>query len=359
MTSKERILNSLKGLPTDRIPWCPFLAYYWESLPESIQEKGQLNYMKDIGADPLLRGMAELSQPVYSNCEITETIKGKTKHQEYHTPVGTLRLEYTYSSGGNTWFLTRHPVESREDFKILQYIFENMRLKEDILSFEKNNRLIGNDGLLIPIIGTQQKTSFQSLVEHWCGTVNLTYALADFPETVEECMMTMRERDKENVSIAAKSSAEGFIFWEDSSTTNISPQMFEEYTLPIIKEWGDIIHSSGKLLLHHACGHLRQLMPYIAVSGIDALESISPAPTGNIELKEARNALPDEIALIGGIEPVKFLNYSLDETYAYVRNILNDMKCSRYILANSDSCPPGVEEEKFRLISSIVRECQS
>lgn len=72
------------------------------------------------------------------------------------------------------------------------------------------------------MIGTQLKTSFQSLVEYWCGTENLAYALADFPEVVEECLDVMRERDRENVQIAVKSSAEGFIFWEDSSTTNQS-----------------------------------------------------------------------------------------------------------------------------------------
>ena len=29
MTAKERILNAVTGKPVDRVPWSPFLAYYW------------------------------------------------------------------------------------------------------------------------------------------------------------------------------------------------------------------------------------------------------------------------------------------------------------------------------------------
>ena len=45
---------------------------------------------------------------------------------------------------------------------------------------------------------------------------------------------------------------------------------------------------------------------------IDCIESISPPPTGNIEIWDARAKLPEHIALIGGIEAVNFLNLPLE-----------------------------------------------
>lgn len=137
MKAKERIVNSIMGLPTDRPAWCPFLAYYWEHLPIEVQKKGQLSYMKEIGADPLLRGMAELSRNIYHRCETTESYARDKKQAVFQTPVGMLRLEYTYSSRGNTWFLTGHPVQTAEDFRILQYIYENLEIQENILPFEQ------------------------------------------------------------------------------------------------------------------------------------------------------------------------------------------------------------------------------
>ena len=62
------------------------------------------------------------------------------------------------------------------------------------------------------------------------------------------------------------------------------------------------------------------------------------------------------MGLIGGIEPVHFLNLALPELRAYVEELIERMGVHRYILANSDSCPPGVTVEKFRMVSEMVRQ---
>lgn len=180
--------------------------------------------------------------------------------------------------------------------------------------------------------------------------------LHDEPEKVEECLEVMREKDLETVKISVDSPAEGFIFWEDSSTTNINPAIFQKYTAPIINEWGKIIHKEGKMLVHHACGHIKDLLPLMRETEIDAIESITPVPTGNIEMKEAKNMLEGSgISLIGGIDPVFFTTSKMDELEEYITHLLKDMGSKGFVLANSDSCPPDVEEEKFRMISRIVR----
>lgn len=143
--------------------------------------------------------------------------------------------------------------------------------------------------------------------------------LHDEPEKVEECLEVMREKDLETVKISVDSPAEGFIFWEDSSTTNINPAMFQKYTAPIINEWGKIIHKEGKMLVHHACGHIKDLLPLMRETEIDAIESITPVPTGNIEMKEAKNMLEGSgISLIGGIDPVFFTTSKMDELEEYI-----------------------------------------
>ncbi len=131
--------------------------------------------------------------------------------------------------------------------------------------------------------------------------------------------------------------------------------MFEKYTLPEVNEWADILHKNGKLLMHHACGHLRDLMPLIASSKIDILESISPPPTGNIEIKDAVKILPEHIAVIGGIEPTFFETCTLDELEKRVTDLLEVMRGRRFVLANSDSCPPKVTYDKFLLVTDTVR----
>lgn len=355
MKSRQRLLASLRGEKVDRTPWSPFLAYYWEHLPQDVQKMGQFSYMKQMGADPLLRGFHHLVRYTYRNCEIEQKQIGKEQFCTYRTPVGSITERFVYSAAGETWFIADHPVKTAEDFRILQYIYENTVISSDFERFESDKRMYGDDALLLPTIGVRSKTAFQSLVEHWVGTENLVFAVYDEPEVVEDCLAVMKAKDEENVRLSLNSSAEGFIFWEDSSTSNISPSMFERYTKPEIDRWGELIHAEGKLLVHHACGLIRDLIPLMAKSNIDAIESISPPPTGNITLQEATAMLPEHIALIGGLEPVRLLRGTMEDVAEDARELLRDMAGRRFILANSDSCPPGVEYEKFLAVSELVR----
>ena len=355
MTSKDRILNAIRGNEIDRVPWSPFLAYFWEHLPAEERAMGERAYLQRAGADPLFRGYGRAYRVEQKNCVSTTRQDGHKRYTTHETKVGTLTEEYTYSPNANSWFLTHHPVETEEDFRILQYMAENQTIVSDAAWLHADYRGVGGEALLMPMLGVNGKTSFQSMVEHWCGTVNLTYALYDYPEVVEECLAVMREKDLETVKYSAETEVDSFIFWEDSSTTNISPAMFETYTAPQINEWGKILHANGKLLIHHACGHLKDLIPAMCRTEIDMIESISPPPTGNIDVREATAMMPDHIGLIGGIEPTFFKNCTLDELEARVYELLDVMKGKRFVLANSDSCPPGVEHEKFRLVGEILR----
>lgn len=355
MKSKERLLRTLKGQEVDRLAWSPFLAYYWDFLDPAIQSKGQETYLQEIGADPLLRGFHTLFQIKHTHVEIRESIKNNKRIVIYETPIGSLTFTSIYADSSRTWFCCGHPVKTKEDFKILTYINEHMQILPDQHAFLHDAHRLGDDGLYIPVIGSELKTSFQSLLESWVGTENLIYALYDYPEVVEETLSVMQQRALETVKMSIDSPAEAFISWEDTSTTNISPSLFTQYIAPELKNWTHEIHKNNKLYIHHACGQIKDLLPHMSDTHIDAIESISPPPTGNITLWDARAKLPDSITLIGGIEPTVFLNSSMDALEQYTHDLITQMKGHRFVLANSDSCPPGVAHEKFTLISHLVR----
>lgn len=370
MASHERLLAALRRQEVDRIPWSPFLAYWWEHQPQQIQERGQVWFLKEIGADPLLRGFATpfTSSDIHGvdyypdsfynpipGCETRREVKGDDWRVQHVTPVGTLTTLSRYSAAGNTRFVVEHPVKQREDYKILSYIVERMVIEPNYEPIQQAIEELGEDGLYMPLISPFLKTPFQALVEHFVGTQQLVYDLVDYPEEVEALLAVMSERAMEAVQIAVESPAEAFITWEDSSTTNVSPTIFARYIAPEITRWGQAVHAAGKLLVHHACGHVRALLPTMAEEAIDAVESLSPPPTGNIEVWEAQEILGSRVGVIGGIEPTYFLNFDLDGLRDYVEELLTQVNPCHYVLANSDSCPPGVSVEKFRLVTEIVR----
>ncbi len=356
MSPRERILAALRGQEVDRLPWCPFLAYWWEAQPAEFQQRGQLAFLREIGADALLRGFVTPYKVLESpTVEVRSEKKNGRTYTETITPVGTLRAAWQYSPAGNTEFIIEHPVKCAEDFKIVRYTVEQMRLQPDDEPVKQWIADIGEDGLLAALIPPFGKTPFQSLVEHYVGTQQLAYFLADCPQEVEACLEVMNEKSLEAVRLAVESPAEAFITWEDSSTTNVSPAQFRRYIAAELNRWGEVVHDAGKLLLHHACGHVRHLLPIMAQETVDVIESLSPPPTGNVEIWEAQEVLGERVGVVGGIEPTQFLNLELDALSDYVEELLSRANPRHYILANSDSCPPGVSIEKFRRVTDIVR----
>jgi uroporphyrinogen-III decarboxylase len=369
MTSRERLLAALRGEAVDRLPWSPFLAYWWDYQTQAVQKRGQVPFFRELGADALLRGFitaftcsdiqgisqyAGFTLPV-PGVEFRREEKGNLWRIEFITPVGQLVSTAQYSPDGNTRFMVEHPVKSKEDYKILRYIVERMLIQPDYGVVQREIAEVGEGGLSVPLISPFLKTPFQALVEHYVGTEQLVYDLTDFPEEVEETLAVMSEKAMQAVRISVDSPAQAFITWEDTSTTNISPAMFKRYIAPELNRWGEVVHAAGKLFLHHACGHVRALLSTMAQESVDAIESLSPPPTGNVEIWDARQEMGQEMGLIGGIEPVNFFSLDLRQLRAYVENLIERMGSHRYILANSDSCPPGVALEKFLMVSEVVQ----
>ena len=291
----------------------------------------------------------------YPGCEITEKISGKEKIKQYTTKVGTLQSKYMFDPNMKAWFLVEHPLKTVEDYKTLQYIMEKATLTLNPAGFDAICKEYGDEVLVAPRLVPGYKTAFQSMVEHWAGTAGFIDMLDEEEELVEQTMDVIRELNRKSVELCSQTDAEVFISFEDSSTTNYSPSMYEEYAVAELNDWCDILHRENKLLIQHACGHIKHLLPAIAKSKIDCLESVTPVPTGNVTMKEVVAALPERISIIGGIDPMLLLNADWPTLEQYAKELLDTMQGRSFILSNSDSCPPGVKLEHLQGLGRLVK----
>lgn len=364
MTARERLTHALRGEPIDRLPFSPFLAYVWEHFPADVQQRGQLAFLREVGADPLWRGapcpvsatVPELGATDLPGVVGTRQVeRGDQVCVETVTPVGTLRASWVRSAAGNTAFLVEHPLKTEEDFKVQCWIEEHTQITYTPEPMREHLRGEGREGLSVGMLLPRCKTAFQTLVEHLVGTEELAYALYDFPETVEMLLHAMVENDLRAARLAVESEYEFFLTWEDSSTQNYSPTQYARYISPEIRACCTLLNAHGKGYLQHACGHVRDLLPLMIADGITAIESISPPPTGNLPLAEARAMAGSRCGIVGGIEPTAFLALSLDALVPYVEQVIAEGAGGPFVLANSDSCPPGVSVEKFKLVADLAR----
>jgi uroporphyrinogen-III decarboxylase len=358
MTSYERILAAMRGEAVDHLPFCPFLAYVWEHMPAAIQERGMLAFHHDVGADPLWRGAPCPVRAETPGVETRNATRDGRNVTEVVTPVGTLTMAWAPSRQGNTSFLVEHPLKTEDDFKVQLWIEEQTRLTYDPAPVRAHLDGAGAEGLSIGMLIPRGKTAFQTMVEHLVGTEELAYALTDYPDTVEALLNVMVARDLEAAALAAQADYPYFLTWEDSSTQNYSPAQYAAYIGPEIRAYCDLLRPLGKGYVQHACGHVKKLVPLMKADGVAAVESISAPPTGNITMRQAREMCGSEMGIIGGIEPTDFLNLTEAELVPYVEQLIADCAGGPFVLANSDSCPPGVTPEKFALVAGIAKRSQ-
>jgi hypothetical protein len=359
MTSRERIRAALEGQAVDHLPFCPFLAYVWESFGPEIQEAGQLAFHHVVGADPLWRGA-----PCPTRFQLPDEVTVRERedadriHVEIETPVGTLQQAHIKSTTGNTTFLVEHPLKTPEDFKIRTWIEAHTQVIYDPGEMQAHFADQGREGVSIGMLIPRSKSAYQSLVEHHVGTEALIYALVDYPEIVEALWQTMVEKDLEAAALALDADYDYYLTWEDSGTQNYSPRQYERYIASEIRQWCTLLAQGNKRYLQHACGHVRDILALLQESGPYGIESISPPPTGNLTMRQARSLVGDDFALIGGIEPTSFLNLPLKALGPYVESVIADLCGGPFLLANSDSCPPGVTVEKFQLVAEVAKAHQ-
>lgn len=356
MTSYERLRAALRGEPLDRVPFSPFLAYVWESFPPEIRKAGQLAFYQSVGADPLWRGA-----PCAARAVVPEGVERRTVEERDRvvthvtTPVGSFRFAYAKSESGNTDFLVEHPLKTEEDYKVRLWIEERTRYESNLDAVRAHLDGVGRQGLSLGQLIPRCKSAYQDLVEFFAGTEELIYAQADFPDTVRTLWEVMVQKDLEGLRFALESDYEYFITWEDSSTQNYSPAQYDTFIGSEIGRWCRLLQDAGKHYVQHACGHVAALVGRMRDHGVTAVESLSPPPTGDLTIAGARALLGDTMGIIGGIEPTQFLNLPLAELGPYVEEVIDDLAGGPFILANSDSCPPGVTVEKFRRVAEIAR----
>jgi uroporphyrinogen-III decarboxylase len=354
-TPKRRLLSAIKGQETDYTPFSPFLAYYFDFLPQDTRNKGDLIYLKEMGADPLLRGALQAYSINHKGAGISDIVKGGKRVLTRSFKKGRLISEYTYSETAKSWFLSGHPVKSLDDLNIFIEMMKETEVRSEIDKTNESIRALGEDGLQLAVLGMDMKSAFQNLMENWLGTENLIYFCMDYPDEINEALRLMNAVNIKTVEYTAASEASACLSWEDSSTTNINPSMYREYIMPEISKWCALLGQAGKPYIQHACGHIKDLLPFFAEQGNTSVESISPPPTGNVTVKEADAVLPKSVSIIGGIEATHFLNDRIDKLLEYVEEVLYTVKGRGFVLSNSDSCPPGVEYEKFIRIAQFVK----
>jgi len=100
------------------------------------------------------------------------------------------------------------------------------------------------------------------------------------------------------------------------------PSLFEEFVVPYDKRICEVIHRHGGKLRAHCHGNAMMYLERFADIGIDAIEPLEGAPTGDCELAEAKRCVGGRMLLSGNIPSIYFNTWTAEQVREAVREAI-------------------------------------
>lgn len=132
-----------------------------------------------------------------------------------------------------------------------------------------------------------------------------------------------------------------------ASATSVGPDFFRSYVQPYERRLIETIHATGAFTIYHNCGAARSLYENYRALGMTVWETVAEPPRGDNSLVEAKQALGDRIVLLGNLDQADFLKLApAHEVARRTREIVRAGKPGgRYIFSTSDFLERGTPRE--------------
>ncbi len=318
LSSKERLLRTLRGEPVDRIPilppfrWSPWDSEEDPNLPAWRKTKNYRIVLKAVErhCDFRVRTkcLAYLSQylsilapPPCIRAETTKTESGTLTTTLVKTPKGALRRKEIEEEG----FVLDHKWQKEPLVKDTSDIEKLLSLRDDyelpgFSALEKEVDEIGNRGLPTfpvpsPILVASETMHFGTFLE-WTLTEKIL---------LERLIDTACQRIYDRLETVLKSGLIPLVRFggmEQATPPMMSPQLFDDLVVKYDRILYDLVHRHDGFVQVHCHGRVKGILERLIDMGVDALDPVEPPPQGDVEIGEAKRIVDGRMTLVGNIE---------------------------------------------------------
>jgi hypothetical protein len=369
MTGRQRLLNALSGKDTDRIcvsPWIynNFIFEHFGHEPKSMDDfyfgngfdidKNTIRVYEHYGFD-LINRLGSVwdiyREKSAKNWEVKVEFLDKGRIQSeittIRTPKKTLRQvkdikqisKYTFVEAIIEYF-----IKDKDDF-------ENFANYQPLFNIDcsrifRARELTGDNGVVF------------ACMHGAFNTLNMYRRLDDMmmdPLLDEGFYRSMlhhfTSRSKAMIKESLKHGADVFNMAINMATaTAVGVDYFNRFILEYETELMDEIHIGGALVCSHNCGDGMGLIDTYNKMPIDAYETMTPPPFGDMDFDMALEKFDRRICLMGNIDQVEFMmKAEPGQVYQRVKEIIIKAKQrGNFILTTSDWLFDGTPKDNVR-----------
>jgi hypothetical protein len=372
MTYRDRITAAFRGEQPDRVPVSPEL---WDVIPFRVSGRPFWEFSgTSFGRTPLWR--AQLEAYRFFDCEAWVPVEPRPSlRQQARVEARSelqaeerIRTEVRYRGAGreleavklscfdyDLWNLKAPVLELERDLPVIEEVFFEDPGELDFAPIRAAQEETGDAGICEGIVGN---TFFEFLALHReGGAVQVILDLADHPEYLR----AVRDRYAAYLAGVAeatcdRTAVEGLFLNCGSSSLNIvSPALFAEWDLPVVRAVADVARRRGKIMHYHLHGRGRALLEGLVDAGITMICPLENPPKGDFVLREVKRRFGDRLALKGGIDPFLLRDGGDAEIEAQVRRSLEDAAPGGgFTLATGDGVLKETDFERIRLLVQLA-----
>jgi uroporphyrinogen-III decarboxylase len=285
MDARERILAAMTWEEPDQVP----LTIYDWMIPRGTAERE----LREMGLGIITRLPAHRVEHREVQFDSTE-YWDRGRHlvrRTIRTPAGKVsQVAQLGAAYGSTWIL-EHYVKRPEDYAVMEFVYRDAIYHDNYRAIRAAQQVLGGDGLVMVRVA---KGPIQEILYQMMGLERFAIDLHERQERIDALYEVMVQRYDDLYDLAAEAPVEILQSADNITADVVGGERFRRYCVPCYERHMQRLAGTGKRLAVHLDGRLRALMKDIAKAPFDIVEALTPAPTGDVSVREARAAWPDK-----------------------------------------------------------------
>ena len=335
MKSKERLLRTIRGEQTDRVPVTLFIQDHGHFIHQLHPEIDPLDYeqltfkvidfQRSLGLDVFARMIFDLYHPLNLclggvddghetgnwkvETEMIEEGNNLIRRSRIITPEGELSQDFVrtpLNRGTYVYACTKKPISCEADLDIAMKYEPAMPPEYAAVVGEKIRRIkryLGDDGILGTWVQGGPFNLASMLIDH-----NELYMLCmTDPPYFEKLMKFCYQRSLPYTQAFIDAGSDVMLVGGNVPGGFLGAEVYEQFVLEHEKKYIDFIQDKGCPAVYHNCGEIMNLVGSYKKLGAQVIEPFSPVPLGDADLEKAVDTVKGDYVIIGGVDQVNVI----------------------------------------------------
>ncbi len=298
----------------------------------------------------------------FNNTKVRQIIKKDAVYVEYITPVGSVDTQFIFTrkmreSGASISWIQKRLIEKKQDYKVLEYLFEDMEIEECSKAFKEHIKAQGND--FIPIaFGLLASSGMQHIMRDFLEVTDFFIHFMDLRTSMERLAEKIDIKLLEIAQCLSLSPAPLVLIGANFDSTITYAPFYRDYIMPIFQDIIKILKSKGKKIISHCDGENIELWDLYIETGIDILEAAAVFPMVRQPLQEIIKKVDNRAIIWGLINSIALLHESTseDDFKNYIAEVTQAARKNQVILGISDTAPPDMDINRLLYIKDYLNK---